>query len=226
MDTTFTCPVDRYRMNGMLIYGNRGSDRIKIEDSVPALVTTTINAGTGKSVVEGGRSNDNIYTEEGSAGSVLRGNGGNDVIWMWDDVTAEGGPGHDAIHAPRSCDGGYASGGPGTDPIVFVGSPRGVEADLGKGYAKLIGGSCRKSLTIAPDVEKIEGTVHDDHLIIGKRHRTQEGKSGLLGRGGIDILNSKNGRRDTVTTGDNKRKNKVIADKKDKVIWGWGLAAY
>ncbi len=45
-------------------------------------------------------------------------------------------------------------------------------------------------------------------------------------RGGIDILNSKNGRRDTVTTGDNKRKNKVIADKKDKVIWGWGLAAY
>jgi hypothetical protein len=29
-----------------------------------------------------------------------------------------------------------------------------------------------------------------------------------------------------VTTGDGGKKNRVIADKKDKVIYGWGLAGF
>ena len=56
--------------------------------------------------------------------------------------------------------------------------------------------------------------------------KAQQGKSSLLGREGRNILNSRNGRRDTVTTGPAARKNKVIADRKDKVIYGWGLARF
>ena len=75
-------------------------------------------------------------------------------------------------------------------------------------------------------MEKLEGTAHDDHLILGPRLKAQEGKSTLLGREGNNILDSKNGVKNTVTTGPAAHANTVIADKKDKVIWGWGLANF
>jgi hypothetical protein len=81
-------------------------------------------------------------------------------------------------------------------------------------------------MTIDGDVESLEGTKYDDVLILGKRKKSQGRKRSLLGREGIDTLNSRNGVRDTVTTGDGGRKNNVIADRKDKVIFGWGFAGY
>lgn len=63
-------------------------------------------------------------------------------------------------------------------------------------------------------------------MILGHRHRQQQGRSSLLGREGVNILNSRNGRRDTVTTGPAAHRNKVIRDRRDKVVWGWGLAAF
>lgn len=219
------CPVDRNRMNGMLIYGHRGDDRITVEYSVPATVTTTINAGTGKNVVLGGKGRDQISSEPGSTGSVLNGRRGGDDIRHFDRITAKGGPGHDTIHTVNPCLGGVADGGPGTDNMVFAGTPRGVQANLGKGFARLKGG-CNGALKLRPNLESLEGSNHNDHLVIGPRRKSQQGVSSLLGRGGVDVLDAVNGRRDTVTTGDGGRANKVIADRHDKVIWGWGLSAY
>ena len=101
-----------------------------------------------------------------------------------------------------------------------------MKADLGEGYARHVTGSCSRQMSIDGDVESLEGTKYNDVLILGKKKKSQGRKRSLLGREGIDTLNSKNGQRDTVTTGGGGRKNKVISDNKDKVIYGWGLAGF
>lgn len=223
--TVVHCPVDRNRMNGMLIYGHRGDDRIEVGYSVPATVTTSINAGTGSSVVLGGKGRDQLSSEPGSAGTVLNGRKGGDDIRLLDAISAKGGPGHDVIQTTNPCSGATIDGGPGTDNMVFAGSPRGVEANLSKGFARLKGG-CAKPLKLRPTLESLEGSAHDDHLVIGPRRRQQQGRSSMLGRGGIDVLDSKNGRLDSIITGDGGRSNKVIRDRIDKIVFGWGLAGY
>lgn len=225
--STFSCPADINNLNGMLIYGNDGADDISLEDSVPSTVTTTINGGAGQNHIVGGPSKDFISTTSGnSAGSVLEGRGNLDVLYINDDVTALGGDGTDGIHVTNPCVGGESNGGDDADSTIFAGADAGVKADLAGGYAQWINGGCAKPLKIAPNVEKLEGTRYDDHLIIGKRMKSQQGKSTLLGREGNNTLDSKNGVKNTVTTGPAAHSNKVIADRKDKIVWGWGLANF
>ncbi len=224
---TAHCRADINNLNGILVYGNSGDDRITIENSVPANVTTTINGGSGKNVLIGGKTKDYLLTaENSSAGSVLEGRGNLDVIYVNDDVIARGGDGSDVIHAKDVCVGGRADGGKGSDNVVFAGAARGVDADLSRGTARWTGGGCAKPLRISGSVESLEGSQHADRLTLGPRRKGQERKRSLLGRDGRDVLHSRNGVRDTVTTGGGGRKNKVIADRKDKVVWGWGLAGY
>lgn len=222
---TVYCPVDQNRMNGMLVYGNQGGDRITVGYSVPMTVTATINAGSGLNTVLGGKGRDQISSESGSAGSILDGRAGSDEIRFSDGIIARGGPGNDVIQDPNVCWGGSADGGPGTDNLVFAGSDRGVEADLSKGFARFIGG-CAKQLTFTKTFESLEGSPENDRLTLGPRMRSQQGVSSMLGRGGIDYLNSRNGSKDSVMTGDGGHKNTVISDRKDRVIWGWGLGGY
>lgn len=225
--TNFNCPAGINSLNGMLIYGNDGADDIKLENSIPKTVTTTINGGDGKNHIVGGPSKDFISSSIGnSAGSLLEGRGNFDVLYINDDVTAIGGEGGDGIHINNPCTGGEAIGGDDTDSTIFAGADYGVEANIAGGYAKWLKGNCKNKLKINPTIEKLEGTRFNDRLTIGKRMKAQQGKSSLLGREGRNILNSRNGRRDTVTTGPAARKNKVTADRKDKVIYGWGLAAF
>ncbi|MGK2932453.1 MAG: hypothetical protein ACSLFD_06755, partial [Solirubrobacterales bacterium] len=143
-----------------------------------------------------------------------------------DNVIARGGNGTDGIHVESPCAGGESDGGSGTDSTIFAGADRGVYANLAGGSARWTSGGCADPLKIDSNTEKLEGTSHNDELILGKRMKPQQGKSSLLGREGNNILNSKNGIRDTVTTGPAARANTVIADKKDKVIYGWGLASF
>jgi len=157
---------------------------------------------------------------------VVEGRGNFDVLYINDNVTAIGGEGGDGIHINNPCQGGEAIGGDDTDSTIFAGADRGVEANIAAGYARWTKGNCRNQLKISPTVEKLEGTFYNDRLTLGKRLKAQQGKSSLLGREGRNILNSRNGRRDTVTTGPAARKNKVTADRKDKVIYGWGLARF
>ena len=109
--------------------------------------------------------------------------------------------------------------------MVFAGAPRGVKANLAGGFAEWNGSGCNGGRTqIGKDIEKLEGTDYSDHLTVGKRNSSQDGRSVLFGRGGIDYFNSKNGSADTVTTGAGGRQNTVVADKIDTVTWGYGLA--
>jgi len=223
---TIVCPADRNNLDGMLVYGGGGDDRISLENSIPRNMSTTLNGGDGRNVIRGGPSKDFISTSSSSAGSELYGGGNNDLLYANDRVKIRGEKGTDHAHILQPCSGTDASGGPGNDSAVFAGSPRGVKADLGKGYVRWLSGSCAAPTRLGRDIERLEGSPHADWLILGKRHRQQQGKSSLLGREGANILDSKNGRRDTVTTGPAKRRNKVIRDRQDKVIWGWGLAAF
>lgn len=224
--TTILCQADRNNLDGMLVYGGNGDDKINLEGSIPRNMSTTLNGGDGRNVIQGGPSKDFISTSFDSAGSVLQGGDNNDLIYMNDRVTIRGQGGTDHAQILRPCSGSFYDGGPGNDSAVFAGSPRGVKADLGRGYVAWKSGSCSAPTRLAPNVERLEGSRYDDWLIVGKRHRQQQGKSSLLGREGIDILDAKNGRRDTITTGSGNRRNKVIRDRKDKVVWGWGLAAF
>lgn len=219
-----TCKASPFNLNGVVIDGDSGDDRVLISNSVPAAVNTTINGGTGRNVLIGGRTKDNMLTAEGhSAGSVMKGNRGSDVFWMQDDVTVQGGPGADVIHSRNVCVGGSASGGSGIDNLAFPGALAGVDANLARGTAKWVSRSCARPLKIVHDIEKLEGTRYNDHLTLGRRFPKQEGRGGLLGRLGIDVLNSRNGVQDSVATGTGGHRNRVIADPIDKIIWGWGL---
>lgn len=220
------CPADRNNLDGMLVYGGGGADDIRLADSIPKNMSTTLNGGTGRNEIRGGPSKDFISTSYGSAGSVMFGGGNNDLIYVNDRVEVHGGEGTDNTQILAPCSGSIADGGPGNDSAVFAGSPRGVKADLGEGYVEWLNGNCASRTLFAATIERLEGSPYADWLIIGKRHPAQQGKSSLLGREGINILDSKNGRRDTVTTGPEARSNKVIRDRIDKVVWGWGLAAF
>jgi len=220
------CPADRNNLDGLLVYGGDGADDISLKGSIPRNMSTTLNGGNGRNVIHGGPSKDFIQTSFSSAGSQIFGGGNNDLMYANDRVTIRGGKGTDHAQVLRPCSGSVISGGPGNDSTVFAGSPRGVKADLGHGYVQWKRGKCAARTRLAPDIERLEGSPFSDWLIIGRRHPQQQGKSSLLGREGVNILDSKNGRRDTVTTGPAAHRNKVIRDRRDKVIWGWGLAAF
>ncbi|MBK5233414.1 MAG: hypothetical protein JJE13_10590 [Thermoleophilia bacterium] len=223
----FSCPADVNSLNGMLVYGNDGADDVSLQGSIPTTLSTTINGGDGANHIIGGPSKDFISTSIGkSAGSVIEGRDNLDVLYINDNVIARGGDGTDGIHVESPCAGGESSGGDGTDSTIFAGADKAVDADLAGGSARWANGDCANPLKIDSDTEKLEGSEWDDELTLGKRMKTQQGKSSLLGREGQNILNSKNGVRDTVTTGPAARANTVVADKQDKVIYGWGLASF
>ena len=219
------CPVDQNNLNGMLVYGDSGDDTITLDETIPTTLTTTLNGGTGVNRITGGPSKDFISTAPGSAGSILEGGGGLDILYAFDTVSLGGGAETDVFRVVDPCLGATLRGDDGQDSVVFAGATRGVKADLAGGYAEWNDGGCPgPRTTIGKDIEKLEGTDNDDHLIVGGRNEQQQGRSVLFGRGGIDTLDAKNGSTDTVTTGANGRSNKVVADKKDNVIWGYGLA--
>ncbi len=222
------CPADRENLNGLLAYGGEGDDTIRLADSVAASLTATLNGGAGANLLIGGRGTDYISSDEyDSAGTVINGRSGHDLLYLRDSVSVSGGPGPDVLHVADPCVGGTVSGGPDKDNVVFAGADRGVRADLGKGYAAWVDGGCPGDrVDLRHDIENLEGSRYDDVLILGPRFRGQDGTGSLLGREGEDVLDSRNGRKDTVTTGAGGKGNVVRADRIDKVIWGWGLSGY
>ncbi len=227
IDLDIVCPAQASNLNGLLLYSGKGDDRVEIDQSVPNTLTTNLDGGSGVNQIIGGNSKDTILTElNNSAGSTLFGRAGVDNIYINDDLLVSGGEGTDVLHAKYPCIGGQVSGGPERDNLVFAGASSGVWASLGEGLARYREGNCLKPLIIDKTVEGLEGSAHNDHLIIGQKFSSQDGPGQLLGREGIDILDSRNGDKDTVTTGSGGKNNQVIADKIDKIIWGWGASGY
>jgi Ca2+-binding RTX toxin-like protein len=224
--SVISCPANVNNLNGIIAYGNSGNDSITVANSVPSGVTATINGGSGRNTLTGGRTKDVISTEGNSAGSVINGRGNLDLLYLKDAVTIKGGEGNDVLHIANPCVGGRVSGGIDKDNVVFAGAPRGVRADLGKGFARWTSGGCAKPVRLGRDIEGLEGSRGNDVLILGPRRKSQQGRGTLLGREGFDVLDSRNGASDVVTTGSGGRRNKVTADRKDRVVWGWGLSGY
>lgn len=213
-----TCHVPN--LATVLAYTGAGDDTVVIDDSLPASLTSVIDGGDGNNVIRGGRGSDYLFAGRGN--SQLDGGAGDDVITTSEGSTrAAGGPGHDVFRISNPCAGHTISGGPGKDNAVFALSPRAVEVNFQQRLARWRdAGSCNPT-TINDDVEGGEGSRFDD-LFVGSTRRS----SGFLGRDGRDTFMVKNGRRDTVTVGGGGRSNKVVADRFDKVIWGWGFADY
>lgn len=208
-------------LRNILAYGGNGNDAITVEDSMPATASTVLHGGDGNNVVRGGKTADYIYTGRGT--SVLDGAGGDDVILASDTHPTDirGGDGHDLLRLPNPCLGHQVSGGAGKDNTVYAGSPRGVEVNFTGNYARWINFPGCTPSRLGTDIESAEGTGHDD-LFIGSRKRS----TSFLGREGNDTFRVKNGRRDSVTTGPGGRRNKVIADRFDRITYGWGHAAF
>lgn len=209
-------------LRNVLVYGGPGDDRITVGDSIPRDVSTVLDGGDGNNFVQGGPASDYIYTGRGQ--STLRGGAGDDVIKASEGgaTVIDGESGHDLLRVTNPCLGHSVAGGAGKDNVVFAGSAHGVEVNFTKGLARWRGGpgSCAAS-RIANSVESAEGSRHADRFIAPRR-----GGASFLGRQGADIFITRNGRRDTITTGPGGRRNKVKADRFDKVTFGWGFAAF
>lgn len=206
----------------ILVHGGAGDDAITIDESVPADISTVLDGGAGRNVILGGNTADYIYTGHGGP-SILDGRGGDDVLKTSDtsQTILRGGDGHDVLRSRYPCYGHQFIGGAGKDNAVFAGSSRGVEINFTHNYVVWQGVPGCTPTRLANDIEAGEGTRNDD-LFVGSKKRGLA----FLGRDGIDTFLIKNGRRDVITTGPGGRRNKVIADRFDKITYGWGLAAY
>jgi Ca2+-binding RTX toxin-like protein len=215
----YRCPAPHAILSTVTVNGGNGDDRITSNYSIPAEVTSVLSGGAGEDKITGGKNRDFIQTAE-----KVDGRGSGDQIYMSKGANIKAGVGSDTVHIHNPCQGGFVSGGAGNrDGAVFAGADYGVEASLTSRKAKWKDRGCANPIRFADDFEGLEGTKHDDKLI-GRAKGT--GKTTFLGRDGADRFIAKNGIRDTVTTGGGGKRNKVIADRFDKVVWGWGLAAY
>ena len=132
-----------------------------------------------------------------------------------------GGPGSDTVKVNNPCRGGFIDTGAGNDNVIFAGAARGVDASLVTRELKWKKGKCADPARVSRQVDGFEGSEHSDILTASPDRSTS-----LFGRDGNDVFRAKNGLKDSITTGGGGRGNKVYSDRKDKVTWGWGLAAF
>ena len=214
----YRCPAPRRILSTVTVNAAGGNDDVTVDYSVPQDVNTIISGGDGSDTVVGGKTNDFVSLAEN-----VDGRDNNDILDSTDGSTINGGGGSDTLHIENPCVGGSVAGGPGKDGVVFAGAPAGVKASLQGHYAKWASKGCASPISLKSGLDGLEGSAHNDILIgWGKGHD----KATLFGRDGIDTFFAKNGTKDTVTTGGGGHKNIVHADRIDKVIWGWGLAAF
>jgi hypothetical protein len=212
----YECPADPDLLTIALISGAGGNDQITL-DGIPYHMNMIVEGGNGIDRLEGDDSREiTFHVERGRLGK------GNDQIWMTEDSTLDAGPGSDTVHMTVMCVGGYVRGGPGVrDGIVFAGLKRGIWASMAARKARYLTGPCAKPFRFADDWEGLEGTREND-VLIGSKERGIT----FLGRDGIDVFKARNGKFDKITVGGEGKKNKVVADPKDKILWDWGYAAF
>lgn len=212
----YSCPVDPDTLSIAVISAGGGDDRIDLE-SIPEHVNVIADGGAGVDWIHGADSREVTFNlERGFLGK------GNDQIWMTEDSTLDAGPGSDTVHMTVMCVGGYVKGGPGIrDGIVFAGLKKGVWASMAAHEARYLEGPCPKPFRFADDWEGLEGTREND-ILIGAKDRGIT----FLARDGIDTIKARNGKFDKITVGSGGHRNHVFADKKDRIHWDWGYAAF
>ena len=172
--------------------------------------------GPGGDYLGGGPSNDKLYGE-GEIDYIEDTAGGADII--------DGGDGNDSFNRIDGAD--DVKGGAGSDTIEFYGAPAGVYVlldDLAND-----GPDGARTANVHSDVENIQGSPNDDHLIGNAQSNSISGYAGndevaggggaavdsLRGDTGNDTLNSVNEAQDDVGCGDGV--DAISIDPRDKV---------
>jgi Ca2+-binding RTX toxin-like protein len=144
-------------------------------------ITATLNAGTAS--VDGGGGDDTI-----TAGGLIHGGDGNDVLHASGTGTLDGGPGDDLLDDDESA--GIPQrfdGGSGFDTVRWTGARnQGISASndgvANDGGPPVCGGCMAEGDNVGTDVERLVGSVWDDTLTGGS------GNDVLVGGFGADVL--------------------------------------
>ncbi len=213
---SYVCPAASSQVSAGTLTTGGGDDNLKIDYSVPSSVSLVVDGGSGFDRFTGGENREIVFLFERVSARA-----GNDQINMTAGAIIKGGPGSDTVKIKNPCRGGFIDTGSGNDNVVFASAPRGVDASLVTRKLKWKKGKCAKPARVSRQVDGFEGSRHGDVLTASPDRSTS-----LLGRDGNDVFRAKNGIKDSITTGGGGRGNKVYSDRKDKVTWGWGLAAF
>jgi hypothetical protein len=180
-----------------------GNDHFRVEGSLVEIESVRISGGPGDDVIHGGPEDDLI--ESGTGADKLYGGAGADglVGGLPGPTYLYGGPGGDLLAAGGGCAGGALVGGPGRDDASFAET----QAHPGlliisfmrhAAWINVIKG-CHK-VHLSPTDEDMEGSFDDDVLIGDHRANAMLGQPGadsFYGEGGDDVIDARDGVRDT-----------------------------
>jgi len=186
-------------VGSILVSLGPGPDRLTIAGSVPATVSSVIDAGGGSDTIRGGAGDDTIYAGDDRVRDTVAGEGGDDVLFGVNIFHPRqssgaarmlGGEGNDLLVGGQPCEGDRFEGGTGDrDSASFARVRNGgtnVVATIGGPVLDPDVGGCRPG-RIDHGVEKIEGSPGPDRLY------GDAGPNWLLGRGGDDLLDGRGG---------------------------------
>lgn len=199
-----------------LIDGGLGADTISGDQGIDTVTYATrtnnldIRVGTGLSGeagegdfldwsverVFGGEGNDRISFRGASVPVVIYGNGGNDTLIGGESADRlVGGNGDDDIRGYGGDDFLIGSsgkdvfnGGDGVDTVSYYNSSKAVYVEL---TGRSVSGMTKEKDNLKPDVENVEGSRFDDHLVGDDKAnflRGLDGNDTLVGGAGTDLL--------------------------------------
>ena len=235
--------VARSAITHIGVTAGANDDRVRIDKSVSANVTSRLLGELGDDDIVGGRGDDIVEGGPGWGYDALSGGAGNDAInAAFGADSLSGGPGNDLMIDENVCFGHTFAGGAGIDSVSFARSREKIVARLGgtvtsERLSPQTGFRCEVPDRISDDVEAFEGSPQDDVLYgNGQDNRIQgrkgndklfglggsdrlvgnEGEDALLGGTGLDRFLARDGNPDEVTCGA-PGNDRVIRDAGDRL---------
>lgn len=179
-----------------------GNDRLEVAGSLEKVGSVRLAGGLGNDVIRGGPEHDLI--EAGPGADKLYGGAGEDGLigGMPGPTYLYGGPDGDLLAAGGGCAGGAIVGGPGNDNVSFAETqahPGWLIISLPRRVAYIDAIKDCDRIYISPTNENLEGSFDVDVIIGDSRANNLLGQPGediLIGNGGDDVIDARDGVRD------------------------------